>query len=84
MYMYVFESSWILLYFISFWMLANCIMINLVIAFVLDIYGNVSNEVEAGTVYTADFDADRISSGIYMVRLSSGTTFEIERLQIQK
>ena len=47
MYMYVFESSWILLYFISFWMLANCIMINLVIAFVLDIYGNVSNEVEA-------------------------------------
>jgi hypothetical protein len=56
---------------------------------VLDMTGRIvgslfSNEVEAGVVYTADFDANRLSSGIYMVRLSSGTTFEIERLQIQK
>ena len=56
---------------------------------VLDMTGRIvgsifSNEVEAGTVYTAEFDADRLSTGIYMVRLSSGTAFEIERLQIQK
>jgi hypothetical protein len=56
---------------------------------VLDMTGRVvgslfNNEVEAGVVYTADFDANRLSTGIYMVRLSSETTFEIERLQIQK
>ncbi len=49
------------------------------------IVGNLfSNQVEAGVVYTADFDANRLSTGIYMIRLSSGTTFEIERIQIQK
>jgi hypothetical protein len=56
---------------------------------VLDMTGRVvgslfNNEVEAGVVYTTDFDANRLSTGIYMVRLSSGTEFEIERLQIQK
>jgi hypothetical protein len=56
---------------------------------VLDMTGRVvgslfNNEVEAGVVYTADFDANRLSTGIYMVRLSSGTDFEVQRLQIQK
>jgi len=56
---------------------------------VLDMTGRVigslfNRAAEAGVVYTAEFDADHLSSGIYMVRLSSGTSFQIERLQIQK
>ncbi|MFN5294297.1 MAG: T9SS type A sorting domain-containing protein [Flavobacteriales bacterium] len=56
---------------------------------VMDMTGRIvgslfNNEVVAGQVYTADFDANRLATGIYMVRLSSGTAFEIERLQIQK
>ena len=56
---------------------------------VLDMTGRVignlfNNEAEAGVVYTANFDANQLASGIYMVRLSSGTAFEIERMQIQK
>jgi len=56
---------------------------------VLDMTGRVvgslfNRSAEAGVVYTADFDASQLSTGIYMVRLSSGTTFQIERLQIQK
>ena len=49
------------------------------------VIGNLfNNEAEAGVVYTANFDANQLASGIYMVRLSSGTAFEIERMQIQK
>ncbi|MFM7233020.1 MAG: T9SS type A sorting domain-containing protein [Flavobacteriales bacterium] len=56
---------------------------------VLDMTGRVvgslfNRSAEAGVVYTAEFDADHLSTGIYMVRLSSGTSFQIERLQIQK
>lgn len=56
---------------------------------VLDMTGRVvgdlfNNEAEAGQVYTAEFDANVMSSGIYMVRLSSGTEFKIERLLIQR
>jgi hypothetical protein len=56
---------------------------------VLDMTGRIvgslfNRAAEAGVVYTAEFDADHLSSGIYMVRLSSGTSFQIERLQIQK
>ena len=47
MYCYVFGSGWPILFFVSFWMLTVLIMLNLVIAFILDIYGNVSSEVEA-------------------------------------
>jgi hypothetical protein len=56
---------------------------------VLDMTGRVvgdlfNNQAEAGQVYTAEFDANVMSSGIYMVRLSSGTAFQMERLLIQK
>jgi hypothetical protein len=56
---------------------------------VLDMTGRVvgdlfNNQAEAGQVYTAEFDANVMSSGIYMVRLSSGTDFQMERLLIQK
>ena len=49
------------------------------------VVGNLFNkDVDAGMVYTADFDANSLSTGVYMVRLSSGTAFEIERLMIEK
>jgi hypothetical protein len=56
---------------------------------VLDMTGRVvgdlfNNQAEAGQVYTAEFDANVMSSGIYMVRLTSGTAFQMERLLIQK
>jgi hypothetical protein len=56
---------------------------------VLDMTGRVvgdlfNNQAVAGQVYTAEFDANVMSSGIYMVRLSSGTAFQMERLLIQK
>ena len=56
---------------------------------VLDVTGRVvsslfNNEAVAGQVYTMDFDAHQVSTGIYMVRLNSETDFEIERLYIQK
>lgn len=56
---------------------------------VLDMTGRVvgdlfNNQAEAGQIYTAEFDANVMSSGIYMVRLSSGTDFQMERLLIQK
>jgi hypothetical protein len=49
------------------------------------VVGDLFNkQAEAGQVYTAEFDANVMSSGIYMVRLSSGTAFQMERLLIQK
>jgi Secretion system C-terminal sorting domain len=56
---------------------------------IMDMTGRVvadlfNNTVEAGIVYKADFDADRIPSGIYMVRLNSGTATDIDRIQITK
>ena len=56
---------------------------------VLDMTGRVvgslfNSEVLAGVPYTADFNAEQLSSGLYMVRLSSASKFDIERMQIQK
>jgi hypothetical protein len=56
---------------------------------ILDMTGRVvgslfNSEVLAGVPYTADFNAEQLSSGLYMVRLSSESKFDIERIQIQK
>jgi hypothetical protein len=56
---------------------------------VLDMTGRLvgslfNGAVEAGVEYTAEVNTNRLSAGIYMVRLRSGNAFEIERLQIQK
>mgnify|MGYP002633200446 CR=1 FL=1 len=47
MYCVVVNSTWPIAYFISFWGITVLVMLNLVISFVLEIYGNVSAEVEA-------------------------------------
>lgn len=47
MYCFVFDSSWPKLFFIAFWTVTVLVMLNLVVSFVVDIYGNVSQEVEA-------------------------------------
>lgn len=46
MYVYVFETRWCVLFFLAFWVLTVLIMLNLVISFVLEIYGTVSSDVE--------------------------------------
>ncbi|MBX7051353.1 MAG: T9SS type A sorting domain-containing protein [Flavobacteriales bacterium] len=56
---------------------------------ILDMTGRVvadlyNNNVEGGVVYNAEFNADQLSSGMYMVRLNSGTEVDIDRVQIAK
>ena len=56
---------------------------------ILDVTGRAvavlfSAATESDKIYTADLNTDLLSSGIYMVRLRSGTDFEIQRLQVQK
>lgn len=46
MYCYVMGNNWPRLYFISFWALTVLIMLNLVIAFIIEIYDTVSQEIE--------------------------------------
>jgi hypothetical protein len=48
---------------------------------VADLY---NNNVEGGVVYNAEFSADQLSSGMYMVRLNSGTEVDVDRIQIAK
>ncbi len=47
MYCLVSGSSWPILYFVSFWTSTVFIMLNLVIAFVIDIYESTENETQA-------------------------------------
>jgi two pore calcium channel protein len=47
MYCYVMQSNWPILYFMSFWTITVFIMLNLVIAFVIDIYESTEKETEA-------------------------------------
>ncbi len=54
---------------------------------VMDMTGRVvadlfNNNVEAGLVYRADFNAQALESGMYMVRLSNGSEQKVERVQI--
>ena len=56
---------------------------------VLDMTGRVvadlfNSDVVAGVVYNADFDADRIPAGMYMVRLTSSTERDISRMQVAR
>lgn len=44
MYCYVMQSNWPILYFMSFWTITVFIMLNLVIAFVIDIYESTEKE----------------------------------------
>ena len=46
MYYYVMDSSWPIFYFMLFWVMTVLIMLNLVIAFVLDIYTEVSQNIQ--------------------------------------
>ena len=46
MYTTISESNWPRLYFTSFWIICTLIMLNIVISFVLEIYGSIGDEVE--------------------------------------
>jgi hypothetical protein len=46
MYCYVVGNNWPRMYFILFWALTVLIMLNLVIAFIIEIYDTVSQEIE--------------------------------------
>jgi hypothetical protein len=54
---------------------------------VMDMTGRIvadlfNNTVEANTIYRADFNAAALESGMYLVRLSSGSEQKVERIQI--
>ena len=56
---------------------------------ILDMTGRVvadlfNSEVVAGVEYRADFDADKIPAGMYMVRLNSSSERDISRMQIAR
>jgi hypothetical protein len=46
MYTYVLESFWPRIYFVTFWIFSVLIMLNIAVAFVLDIYHSVSDDIE--------------------------------------
>jgi hypothetical protein len=48
---------------------------------IADVY---NNDVEAGQVYRAEFDASYIPTGMYMVRLTTGSDVDVDRIQIAK
>ena len=46
MYTVISESNWPRVYFTTFWVICTLIMLNIVISFVLEIYGSIGDEVE--------------------------------------
>ena len=46
MYTYVLESFWPRIYFVTFWIFSVLIMLNIAVAFVLDIYHSVSDDIK--------------------------------------
>lgn len=47
MYTYVTGSNWVVLFFVSFWVIQVNVMLNLVIAFVMEIYNTINEDLEA-------------------------------------
>ena len=45
MYVVIMGSEWPRLYFTSFWIICTLIMLNIVISFVLEIYGSIGDEI---------------------------------------
>jgi len=46
MYCVILGSSWPRVYFTTFWILCTLIMLNIVISFVLEIYGSIGDEIK--------------------------------------
>lgn len=47
MYVYVTGSQWVVFFFVSFWVIQVNVMLNLVIAFVMEIYNTINEDLDA-------------------------------------